>query len=82
LAAALLAPGRRRRRDALRENAHEAVKLVIGALGMLVLAALVEAFWSAQTGVAPTIKYLFGALCWLLVGLYFVFAGREGRDAA
>lgn len=82
LAAALLAPGRRRRRDALRENAREAVKLVIGALGMLVLAAVVEAFWSAQTGMAPAIKYLFGALWWLLVGLYFAFAGRGGRNAA
>ncbi len=50
LASALLAPGQRRRRDALRENAREAVKLVNGALIMLVLAALVEAFWSAETG--------------------------------
>ena len=82
LAAALIAPGRRRRRDALRENATEAVKLVVGALAMLVLAALVEAFWSPIKGMEPTIKYLFGALGWLLVILYLVFAGRGDGDAA
>jgi uncharacterized membrane protein SpoIIM required for sporulation len=82
LAAALLAPGRRRRRDALRENAREAIKLVTGALAMLVLAALIEAFWSGEMGIAPAIKYLFGALSWLLVGLYFAFAGRDGRHAS
>lgn len=82
LAAALLAPGRRRRRDALRENAREAVKLVTGALAMLLLAALIEAFWSAATGTDPAFKYLFGALWWLLVFVYFGFAGRGGTDAA
>jgi len=82
LAAALIAPGQRRRGDALRENATEAVKLVMGALAMLILAALVEAFWSPVKGMEPTIKYLFGALGWLLVTLYFIFAGRGDRDAA
>jgi uncharacterized membrane protein SpoIIM required for sporulation len=81
LAAALLAPGRRRRRDALRENAGEAVKLVMGALVMLVMAALIEAFWSSSAAMAALTKYLFGALCWLLLALYFTFAGRGG-DAA
>lgn len=81
LAAALIAPGRRRRRDALRENAAEAVKLVMGALAMLVLAALIEAFWSPLKGMEPTIKYLFGALGWLLVTLYFAFAGRGNAGA-
>lgn len=82
LAAAVLAPGQRRRSDALRLNASEAMKLVLGALAMLVLAALIEAFWSSATGAAPAIKYLFGALWWLLVILYFAFAGRGGGDAA
>lgn len=82
LAAALLAPGQRRRRDALRENALEAVKLVAGALAMLVLAALIEAFWSGATVTDPLIKYLVGAIWWVLLILYFAFAGRVGTDAA
>jgi uncharacterized membrane protein SpoIIM required for sporulation len=82
LAAAILAPGRRRRRDALRENAREAVKLVMGAFIMLLFAALIEAFWSASTWTEPAVKYLFGALWWLLLILYFSFAGRGDQDAA
>ena len=82
LAAALLAPGRRRRKDALRENAGEAVILVMGALAMTVVAALIEAFWSSGTWTSPAVKYLFGGLWWLVVILYFVFAGRGERDAA
>jgi uncharacterized membrane protein SpoIIM required for sporulation len=82
LAAALLAPGRRRRSDALRANALEAVKLAMGALAMLVLAAVIEAFWSASTTTAPLIKYLFGTLWWLLVILYLALAGKGDGDAA
>jgi uncharacterized membrane protein SpoIIM required for sporulation len=81
LAAAVLAPGRRRRVDALRENAREAVRLVTGALAMLVLAAAIEAFWSAESGVATPTKYLFGTVLWLLVALYLTLAGRGARNA-
>lgn len=77
LAAALLAPGRRRRLDALRANAAEAVQLVTGAMIMLVLAAIIEGFWSASP-VAPQIKYFAGAIWWLLVALYLTLAGRRG----
>jgi uncharacterized membrane protein SpoIIM required for sporulation len=79
LAAALLAPGRRRRLDALRERAGEAVKLVTGAMLMLVLAAVVEGFWSASPAPAAA-KYLVGAVGWLLVILYLTLAGRGGAD--
>jgi uncharacterized membrane protein SpoIIM required for sporulation len=76
LAAALLAPGRRRRLDALRANALEAVLLVTGAMVMLILAAMIEAFWSSSTAIAGESKVLFGAAGWLLVALYFSRAGR------
>jgi len=81
LGAALLIPGQRRRLDALRENAAEAVQLITGAMVMLVLAAVIEGFWSASA-VSAEGKYLFGALWWLLVILYFSLAGRGGADAA
>jgi uncharacterized membrane protein SpoIIM required for sporulation len=77
LAAGLLAPGRRRRLDALRENGREAVKLVTGAMFMLVLAAVIEGFWSPSPAPAG-VKYLVGLGWWLLVILYLSLAGRGG----
>ncbi|MBK1719604.1 stage II sporulation protein M [Thiocystis violacea] len=80
LGQALLAPGNRTRLAALRLNARDAVILVGGAAGMLVLAAVVEAFWSA--GPAPAaIKYGVGAVGWVLVALYLGLAGRGARGS-
>jgi len=82
LAKALLAPGRRSRLAALRANAAEALPLIAGAMGMLVLAAVVEAFWSSNAAIAPQVKYLAGAAGWMLVAAYLGLAGRGGGDAA
>ena len=75
LAQALLAPGRRRRLHALRANAREGVKLIVGAMVMLILAALIEAFWSAAP-LPEELKEGFGLLWWGLLLLYFTRAGR------
>ncbi|HSQ06097.1 MAG TPA: hypothetical protein VLM84_00135 [Chromatiaceae bacterium] len=50
--------------------------LVIGAMVMLILAAVIEAFWSPiqETGIAT--KVAFGALRWVLLALYFARSGR------
>ena len=40
-------------------------------------ASFIEAFWSSQTQVPASTKYTVGALLWLLVFLYFIFAGRR-----
>ena len=73
---ALIAPGRRRRLDALRAGAHAAMPLVIGSAGMLVLAAGIEAFWSPRTELPLQIKYTFGLGLWLLTLAYFGMMGR------
>ena len=73
----LLAPGSLRRSAALRRAAAEAVPLVIGLAGMLFLAAAVEAFWSPRTFLLPVVKYAIGVLLWVLLLLYFGFAGRD-----
>jgi uncharacterized membrane protein SpoIIM required for sporulation len=75
---ALIAPGRRRRVDALRAAAHAAMPLVIGSAGMLVLAAGIEAFWSPRTELPLQIKYAFGLGLWLLTLTYFGMMGRRG----
>lgn len=77
LGAALLFPGRATRTAALRANARAAVPLVYGAGALLTLAAFVEAFWSPLVGIPAMIKYGVGATLWLLLGAYFVLAGRH-----
>lgn len=80
LGLAILAPGQRRRRDALRWAAGRSVPLISGAAVMFVLAAFVEAFWSSMTFIPPLAKYGVGLGMWVLVLGYFVFQGR--RDGA
>lgn len=77
LGAALLFPGRASRAAALRRNARAAVPLVYGAGALLTLAAVVEAFWSPLAGIPTAIKYGVGVMLWILVGVYFVSAGRQ-----
>ena len=77
LSYALFAPGNRRRVDAIKLAAREALPLIIGAAGMLVIAAFIEAFWSSSTFFAPTVKYTVAGVLWSLVFLYFMFAGRS-----
>jgi uncharacterized membrane protein SpoIIM required for sporulation len=77
---ALIAPGRRRRVEALRAAAQAAMPLVIGSAGMLVLAAGIEAFWSPRTELPLQVKYAFGLGLWLLTLAYFSMMGR--RSAA
>jgi len=68
-------PGRRTRLQALKTEARDSVGLVAGLFVMLVVAAFIEAFWSPSTAPAQT-KFLVGGLLWLVVVLYFAFAGR------
>lgn len=75
---AWLAPGRRTRLQALKHAAEEAVVVVYGVIGLLLIAAAVEAFWSSARWVAPEVKYAVGALCWVLV---FGYLARQGRPA-
>ncbi len=72
----LLAPGRRSRRRALEEAAQDAMPLVFGAALMDVLAACLEAFWSANPLVPAPVKLGAGAVLWAAVAAYFLLAGR------
>jgi uncharacterized membrane protein SpoIIM required for sporulation len=95
IAGALLAPGRRSRRDALIERGRLAIMLALGATAMLVLAGLIEGIITPPDFIPPVAKLLFalGTLIGLLA--YFGFAGRgsepgllaglayeEGQEAA
>jgi uncharacterized membrane protein SpoIIM required for sporulation len=73
---ALLAPGRRTRLESLKHAAGEAVVVIYGVIGMLLVAAAVEAFWSSSRWVEPAVKYGVAAACWTLVLAYLGWQGR------
>jgi uncharacterized membrane protein SpoIIM required for sporulation len=74
---ALLAPGRRSRGRALADAARDGMPLVYGAALMDVLAACIEAFWSASALVPLPVKLAAAALLWTAMAAYFLLAGRR-----
>ncbi len=78
LGAAVIAPGRRSRKAALVDAARIAVRLMMGAAAMFVVAAFIEGFWSPQRVVPTTVKYGVGLALWALVIGYLVLGGRSG----
>jgi uncharacterized membrane protein SpoIIM required for sporulation len=78
---ALIAPGSLTRGEALRIAARASMPLVYGALLMLLMAAFVEAYWSARTTLAPALKFAVGAALWLLLAVYLSSAGRGAHAA-
>jgi uncharacterized membrane protein SpoIIM required for sporulation len=73
---ALIHPGNRTRLEALRVHGLEAVQIAGGAAAMLVVAALIEGYWSPAP-IPAVFKYAAGAVLWTLVILYLSLAGRE-----
>jgi uncharacterized membrane protein SpoIIM required for sporulation len=76
---ALLAPGRRTRRQALVHATHDSAIMLYGVVAMLLIAAAVEAFWSSAAWLPATAKYGVAAVCWTSVLAYFAFQGRHAR---
>ena len=77
LAQGILFPGQRTRMDSLRYHGLESLKLALGAGAMLVIAAMLEAYFSPLP-IAASVKYIVGSCLWLLVILYLSFAGKGG----
>ncbi|MCL2829491.1 MAG: stage II sporulation protein M [Betaproteobacteria bacterium] len=80
LGRALIAPGRRRRVEALIEAARPAVQIVYGAAVMFFIAAFIEAFWSSGAYLPPSGKFIVGGLLWALVAAYFLFMGKRNAS--
>ena len=80
LGSALLVPGRRTRREALRERGREFLSLLGGAVLLLLVAGLVEGFYS-PSGLPAVAKFAFGGGTAVLLAVYFGFAGRGVRAA-
>ncbi len=75
---ALLHPGQRTRLEALRIRGLEAIQVAAGAAAMLVVAALIEGFWS-PAAIPNAVKYAVGGLLWVLVAVYLATAGLWER---
>lgn len=80
LGLSLIAPGRLGRGHALQVASIRMFPVLVGAALMTLLAAFVEAFWSASPAIPAAVKVGVGAACWAAVILFFLFAGR-GRHA-
>ena len=76
---ALIHPGQRTRLESLRVRGLEAIQIACGAAAMLMVAALIEAFWSPSPAIPNFVKYAGGALLWVVVFVYLSTAGRWER---
>ncbi|MDE2481290.1 MAG: stage II sporulation protein M [bacterium] len=77
----IIAPGRMRRRDAIREGARRAGILIAGVASMLLVAGTIEGFYSPLR-IGPTPRAAVGVVTAVLLVLYFCFAGRSRARAA
>lgn len=77
----IVAPGDKTRIASLQATAKSVVIIVFGAAVMLFMAAAVEGFWSSSS-LPAVVKRTVGAVMFLLVMAYIVFAGRGSQEAA
>ena len=63
----------------LGEAGKTALPLISGSALMLVIAAIIEAFWSSRHEIGEPVRFAAGGTAIFLVIFYFVFAGRSGK---
>jgi len=68
------------RSDSVKLAGKTALPIIAGSACMLVIAACVEAFWSSRFQVPLQLRYGAGIAGWVLLGLYFIFAGRKNES--
>ena len=76
---AILRPGLMRRRDALAQAAKISVRLLLGAVPMLVVAGTIEGFISPAENIPPFVKWGVGIGSGILLYGYLFLAGREKK---
>ncbi len=74
---ALLRPGLLRRRDALTQAAGRSVRLLVGAVPLLVIAGLIEGFLSPAVSVPWGVKWGVGVLSGVVLYAYLFLGGRK-----
>jgi uncharacterized membrane protein SpoIIM required for sporulation len=76
MGSALIATRGLTRLGSLRSHAADLVALVSGAASMLLIAALIEAFWS-PSAIPRLVKFVFSAVGFVLVGSFLILGGRK-----
>jgi uncharacterized membrane protein SpoIIM required for sporulation len=66
------------RAESLREAGRQSLPIIAGAAAMLVIAAMLEAFWSSRHEIPEEIRLAVGGIFILLIAAYFIFSGRRG----
>jgi uncharacterized membrane protein SpoIIM required for sporulation len=77
---ALIHPGLQRRRDALAIAARKAVRLLLGAVPMLVVAGTIEGLISPAENVPWPVKWSIGIMTGILLYSYLLLAGRVKKN--
>ena len=78
----LIAPGQRRRVDALVEAGRSGARICLGAALMFFIAAFIEAFWSSIETIPAWIKFTVSGVLWTLVLGWLFLGGRGVADEA
>ena len=73
----ILNPGQLSRLDSLRRAGRDVVPMLYGIVLMLIVAAFIEAFWSASATLPIAVKYAVAAVLWGMVLLYSFSGGRH-----
>lgn len=80
LARAILLPGKYRRIDALQVYGRQAAELVYGIVPMLIIAGLIEGFYSPSPYVPHLIKYATGTILFLMLVTYLLQRPSRNGD--
>jgi len=65
------------RTASIKKAGQDAFPIIAGSALMLVLAAVIEAFWSSKHNLPIQLRIGTGIGCWVMVLFYFLFAGRS-----
>jgi uncharacterized membrane protein SpoIIM required for sporulation len=61
----------------IKNAGKDALPIIAGSAIMLVIAAVIEAFWSSKHQFPFMLRIIVGACMWIIVLSYFIFAGRK-----
>jgi uncharacterized membrane protein SpoIIM required for sporulation len=61
----------------IKKAGREALPIIAGGALMLIIAAIIEAFWSSKHGLPFQLRVITGICIWILLAFYFLFAGRQ-----
>jgi uncharacterized membrane protein SpoIIM required for sporulation len=65
----------------IRNAGKSALPIIAGSAIMLVIAAVIEAFWSSKHQLPFMLQIISGVCMWVIVLFYFIFSGRKaGKD--